>query len=190
MIGYNQLPREIPRVVAAGRRHRIEAATQELRKSLLSMGFTEVNNYVLTDDSARDFCKPARVVNPISELYTTVRCSLVPQLLATAAAVKRREIKLFEVGDVVREGRTVRALAFLISREGVTLTDGLSAVKALCRRLGWSCRFKQLEATWALPSRAAEVEGDITGYVAEINPDILTKLRHTTPTVAAELFMS
>ncbi|AET31501.1 phenylalanine--tRNA ligase subunit beta [Pyrobaculum ferrireducens] len=189
MIGYNQLPREAPRVMAAGRRHRVEVATQELRKSLLSMGFTEVNNYVLTDDSVGDFCRPARVANPISELYTTVRCSLVPQLVATAAAVKRREVKLFEVGEVVREGRTVRALALLISREGATLTDGLSAIKALCHRLGWSCKFKPLEAAWALPSRAAEVVGDVAGYVAEVNPDILTKLRHTTPTVAAELFI-
>jgi phenylalanyl-tRNA synthetase beta chain len=129
------------------------------------------------------------VANPISELYTTVRCSLVPQLVATAAAVKRREVRLFEIGDVVREGRTVRALAFLISREGVTLTDGLSAIKALCRRLDWSCRFKPLEAAWALPGRAAEVVGDVTGYVAEVSPDILIKLRHTTPTVTAELFI-
>ncbi|MEM0485094.1 MAG: phenylalanine--tRNA ligase subunit beta [Pyrobaculum sp.] len=189
VMGYNQMPREVPEIPSAGRRHRTEVITLEVRKSMLSMGFTELNNYVLTDEAVAEVCSPARVANPISELYTTIRCSIITQLISAASALKRRETKIFEVGEVVREGRTVRALAFLISRDGATLTDGLSVVKSLCKRLGLKCEFFPAEAKWALPNRMAEVRGEITGYIAEVNPDVLTALKHAVPTVVAELYI-
>ncbi|MEM0277258.1 phenylalanine--tRNA ligase subunit beta [Pyrobaculum sp.] len=189
MMGYNQFPREAPRIQSAGRRHRVEILTQEARKILLSMGFMEMNNYILADEAVEEICKPARVANPISELYSVVRCSIITQLIATATLVKRREIKLFEIGDVVRDGKTRRVAALLISRDGVTLTDGLSAVKALCHRLGLNCHFAEMSTAWALPGRVAEIRGDVEGYVAETSPDLLVKFKYGMPTVVAELYI-
>lgn len=189
MIGYNALPRETAKVLTGGRRHAVEVVTQQIRIALLSMGFAEVNNYVLTDSTAYDLCTPAAVANPISELYEVVRCSIVPQLIATAATLKRREIKIFEVGEVVRGGKTLRSVASVISRDGATLTDGLSVVKALCKRLGLRCQMAHTSLNWALPNRAAAVEGDVSGYIAEVHPDILAKHNHLVPTVAFELFL-
>ncbi|MFN3804366.1 MAG: phenylalanine--tRNA ligase subunit beta [Pyrobaculum sp.] len=187
MIGYNRLPREPPGVLSAGRRHKVEILTQDLRRLMLIMGFVEINNYVLTDRTVLDVCKAAYVINPISELYNAVRCSIITQLVATAATIRRKEVRIFEVGDVVRDGKTKKALAFLISRDGVTLTDGLSVVKTLCRLSGLSCHTVPASYTWALQNRAAEIRGDVEGYVGEVNPDLLTKLGHSTPTVVAEL---
>jgi phenylalanyl-tRNA synthetase beta subunit (EC 6.1.1.20) len=187
MIGYNRLPREAPKIVTSGRRHRVEIFSEEIRKVFLSMGFVEVNNYVLTDRAVENICKAVHLVNPISELYNTVRCSIITQLIATASTMRRKETKLFEVGDVVRGGRTLKTAAFLISRDGVTLTDGLTTIKTLCTRLGLNCKLLPTELGWALPNRTAKIEGDIGGYVAEVSPDLLTKLGHTTPTVVGEL---
>lgn len=189
MMSYDAIPREVPRIVAGGRRHRVEVFSDEVRRALLAMGFAEVSNYMLTDESVARVCKPARVLNPVSEMHSTVRCSLITQLVATAAQMRRGGAKIFEVGDVVRDGRTVRAAAFLISHDGVTLTDGLSVLKALCRRLGLECRLSLLEAEWALRGRAALVQGGLAGYIAEVSPDLLVALGHRTPTVVAELFL-
>jgi len=189
MMGYNRLPREAPKVVTGGRRHRTEIFAGEVRRALTSMGFVEINNYVLTDRAVEGVCKAVYVVNPISELYNTVRCSIVAQLIAAASTVRRREVKLFEVGDVVREGKTLKVATFLISRDGVTLTDGLSVAKSLCNRLGLNCKTSATEVGWALQNRAAQIEGDVSGYVAEVSPDLLTRLGHLIPTVVGELVL-
>lgn len=190
MMGYNRLPREAPKVVTGGRRHGTEIFAGEVRRALMSMGFVEVSNYILTDRAVESLCKAVYVANPISELYNAVRCSIVTQLIATASTMRRREVKLFEVGDVVREGRTLKVAAFLISRDGVTLTDGLSVAKTLCNRLGLNCKASATEVGWALQNRAARIEGDVSGYVAEVNPDLLTILGHLIPTVVGELVLS
>ncbi|MEZ0319035.1 MAG: phenylalanine--tRNA ligase subunit beta [Pyrobaculum sp.] len=189
LLGYNQLPREAPRVLSAGRRHRVEVFTEDLRRALLSMGFAEVNNYVLTDRDVSEFCKVAVVKNPISELYAAVRCTLVADLIKAAATLRRREIRLFEVGEVVKEGKTRRAAAFLISREGATLTDGLSVATTICKVHGLSCRVEPLEAPWGLPNRVAGIRGDVEGVVAEVHPDFLAKHGHLTPTVVGEFLV-
>jgi phenylalanyl-tRNA synthetase beta subunit (EC 6.1.1.20) len=189
MLGYNSLPREAPGIVTGGRRHWVEIFAGEVRKAFLSMGFTEVNNYVLTDKAVEEVCNAVHVANPVSELYNTVRCSIVTQLVAVAASARRRETKLFEVGDVVKDGKTLKTAAFLISRDGATLTDGLSVVKTLCSRLGLNCRTAATDIPWALPNRSAKVEGDVSGYMAEVNPDLLAKLGHAVPTVVGELHL-
>lgn len=189
LLGYNQLPRDAPRVLSPGRRHRVEVFTEALRRALLSMGFAEVNNYVLTDGGVSEFCKAAAVKNPISELYTAVRCTLIADLIKVAATQRRREVRLFEVGEVVREGRTRRAAAFLISREGATLTDGLSVATTICKIHGLSCKVEPLEAPWGLPNRVARVRGDVEGVVAEVHPDLLARLGHFMPTVVGEFLV-
>jgi len=187
MMGYNSLPRETPKVMTGGRRHGTEIFAGEVRRALMSMGFVEIGNYVLTDRAVESVCKAVYVANPISELYNTVRCSIVTQLIAAASAMRRREVKIFEVGDVVREGKTLKVAAFLISRDGVTLTDGLSVAKTLCSRLGLNCKTLATEVGWALQNRAARIEGDVSGYVAEASPDLLIRLGHLVPTVVGEL---
>jgi phenylalanyl-tRNA synthetase beta chain len=189
MLGFNSLPREAPGIVTGGRRHWVEIFAGEVRKAFLSMGFTEVNNYVLTDRAVEEICNAVHVANPVSELYNTVRCSIVTQLIAVAASARRRETKLFEVGDVVKDGKTLKVAAFLISRDGATLTDGLSVIKTLCSRLGLSCKTAAAEIPWALPNRSAKIEGDVGGYIAEVSPDLLVKLGHATPTVVGELHL-
>ncbi len=190
-LGYNNFPREPPAIISVGRRHAVEVLTREFRKIMTFMGFTEVNNYVLTDESVSDICKPIKVVNPISELYNRVRCTQITQLIATAAVMRQKEVKLFEVGEVVRDGKTRKVLTFLVSRDGVTLTDGLAILKALCKASGYTCITKSAQAAaWALQGRFATIDGDISGYIAEVNPDLLTKLGHYTPVVVAELFLA
>ncbi|MEM1806840.1 MAG: phenylalanine--tRNA ligase subunit beta [Pyrobaculum sp.] len=186
--GYNYIPREPPLLPSIGRRHRDEIFIDEVRKILLSLGYVEVNNYILTDSFVEHICRPVYVVNPISELYTAVRCSLVPQLINTAAYMKKREVKIFEVGDVVAEGRTLKSVGALLSREGVTLTDGLALAKTLCKRLGLSCSFVTTTLKWALENRAAKIVGDVTGFLAEVSPDLLIRHGHYTPTVIVEFF--
>jgi len=190
-LGYNKLPREVPPLATTGSRHPVERKSAEVRKALLSMGFTELANYILTQDEIlRPFYdKYATLRNPISERYNAVRNSIVPQLLKNASAIRRGEVKIFEIGDVVLDGRTVRAMAFLISKNGVTLTDGLSVVKSLCKYLGLRCSFREAEEAWCIRGRCAIVEGDISGVVGEVHPEVLDKFEHYVPTVVCQIFL-
>ena len=54
---------------------------------------------------------------------------------------------------------------------------------------GDPCEIGPTAAEWALPNRSAAVRGDVEGYVAEVNPQILISLGYTVPTVVAELFV-
>ncbi|MEM3326300.1 MAG: phenylalanine--tRNA ligase subunit beta, partial [Thermoproteus sp.] len=191
MKGYNDLPREPPPIITAGRKHKIEIASEDARRALSILGFQEVMNGVLAYSALFDafgFTYP-RVKNPVSERLDAVRPSILPELLLVAAALKRPRFKLFEVGDVIVNGVTRRAVAIAIGGEGVTITDGISAVNALCSALGVNCRVENWRAPWSIEGRCVKVGGDISGYVGEVKPEILVGFEVFTPLVLGELLL-
>jgi Phenylalanyl-tRNA synthetase beta subunit len=192
MKGYGSISREPPPIVTAGRRHRSEISSEDARKALLSLGFQEVMNGVLTYSALLEAfgLRHARVVNPVSERLDAVRSSLLPGLLNVVSALRRPRIKLFEIGDVVAGGRTRRAVAVAVGGDGVTTTDGVAVVRTLCRALGVECRVENGEAPWCIEGRCARLVGDIEGYVGEVRPDILVKLGAFTPVTLGEILLA
>jgi len=192
MKGYGNISREPPPIVTAGRRHRSEISSEDAREALLSLGFQEVMNGVLTYSALLEAfgLRHARVVNPVSERLDAVRSSLLPGLLNVVSALRRPRIKLFEIGDVVAGGRTRRAVAVAVGGDGVTTTDGVAVVRTLCRALGVECRVENGEAPWCIEGRCARLVGDIEGYVGEVRPDILVKLGASTPVTLGEILLA
>lgn len=189
MKGYNNMPREPPPVLTLGRRHRVEVASEDVRRSLLLLGFQEVMNGVLTYSAFLNDFKLAYpiVVNPVSERLDAVRSSLLPGLLYVVSTLRRPKPKLFEVGDVVVNGRTSRAVAFAMGGEGLTITDGIMVLNSLCEHLGVRCEVVNDNAPWCIEGRCARVEGPFRGYVGEASPELLVKLGVFTPVVLGEL---
>lgn len=191
MKGYNNLPREPPPIITAGRKHRVEIASEDARRALSVLGFQEVMNGVLTHSAlfeAFGLTYP-KVKNPVSERLDAVRASILPELLLVAAALRRPKFKLFEVGDVVVNGLTRRAVAVAMGGEGITITDGISAINALCLALGVSCRVENWRAPWCIEGRCAKIDGGVSGYVGEVKPEILVGFGVFTPLVLGELFL-
>ncbi|MFB6490303.1 MAG: phenylalanine--tRNA ligase subunit beta [Thermoproteus sp. AZ2] len=188
--GYNKLPREPPPMSTAGRRHRVEASSWGARRALLSLGFYEVMNYVLSPAQLLGAfgLGYAEVLNPASERLNAVRSSLLPGLLDMASRAKRKEVRMFEVGDVF-DGETKRAVAFVLAKDGATLTDGLAVLRALCVRLGARCEASNHKAPWCIEGRCAKISGDLSGIIGEVKPEILERIGLLKPTVAAELYL-
>lgn len=189
--GYNALPRAPPLVASIGRRHAVEVLTEDARRQLLSLGFQEVMGGVLGDAGLyRMFgTEHPLILNPVSETLNAVRSSLVPGLLYAASRQRRPHLKLFEVGDVVVRGRTVRSIAYLISGENITITDGASVLTALCGNLGLRCVPSNVKLPWCIEGRCAQLTGDLAGYIGEVHPQILERLEIYRPIVVAEMFL-
>ncbi|MGC9117548.1 MAG: phenylalanine--tRNA ligase subunit beta [Thermoproteus sp.] len=192
MKGYGNISRAPPPIITAGRRHRSEISSEDARRALLSLGFQEVMNGVLIHSALLDAfgLRYARVMNPVSERLDAVRSSLLPGLLSVVSGLKRSRVKLFEIGDVVAEGLTRRAVAAAIGGDGVTITDGISVFRSLCIALGVECRLENGHMYWCTEGRCAELKGEVDGYVGEVRPDILTKLGVFMPVVLGEIFLT
>ena len=202
--GYERIEPEVLPPKHPGREHPLEVFSREARSIMAEMGFTEVNNYMMT--SKRVMFELMRlpeqpiieVENPRHEAYHALRTWITPQLLQVLASSKHAGYpqRIFEVGDVVipdeaaeTRSREERRLAFAIAGKGVTLTDGLAVLKAFASQLSLSVSLQPLEHPSFIPGRAARVLlcGEEAGFVGEVHPQVLVNFELQVPVVAGEL---
>jgi phenylalanyl-tRNA synthetase beta chain len=107
-----------------------------------------------------------------------------------------RTLKLFEVGYVVSpdQGSEVDVkedlvLSYVISGPEITLTDGLSTLKALMTNLGIEYALRQCTLPSGLPERTACVvrNSKDVGFVMELLPDVIVSFELEYPVVVAEI---
>jgi phenylalanyl-tRNA synthetase beta chain len=201
--GYDKLGEEaseLPPATRGGRENPVEHFSYFLRSIMVSMGFSEVANYMMTNTNLDvnlfgRRVEPILVANPISERFTSIRTWLTPGLLGVIVENKNKasDFKVFEVGDVayVKDGRVIeeRRIGLAVSNYNATLTDGLAAVKTLLNTLGVSPRFTEGSVEGLLKERTALIliGDEVVGLVGEIHPEILYKLNYDRPVVVAEI---
>lgn len=207
--GYDRLGSEsieLPSTKQSGRVHPVEYLSRVFRKILSSYNFIEVVNYIMSNPTIQLGLfnldkKMITVSNPKMEKYTGLRIWLTPGLLETIIynAEKEKEIRIFEIGDVVipdeeyeTGARTERRVGLAISHDKATLTDGLTTVTTILEQLGLKPEFRQTSINGFLEKRTASifVDGVEIGFVGEIHPRILDKLGLTNPVVIAELSLN
>jgi len=210
-IGYGydkigQLAHELPPAIHAGRIHRIEYLSRLFRKLLVSYGYVEVVNYMMSNPEIqlRLFSRSddmIRVSNPKIDKYTGLRIWLTPGLLEVVKenVEKEKEIRIFEIGDVAipdnsmeTGARIERRVGIGISHDKATLTDGLSIVNTLLKNLGLSPVYRKSTQPGFLSQRCADVfVNDVyAGFVGEIHPEILLKMNIDKPVVVSELVLN
>lgn len=207
-LGYHVLGAEadsLPPSTHPGRIHPIEAFSRKIRDILIGMGYTEVSNYIMSNE----FTQLTRfglktnmylVSNPKSERFTGLRVWLTPGLLDAVVenSSKQAVIKIFEVGDVIlpgeSEGEPVveRRLGVAISHEKSTLTDGLSLIASIFDLIDVEYKFLKDKNEGFLDGRftSIHVNGERVGFVGEIHPKILYELGIANPVVIAEVSLS
>jgi len=202
--GYERIKPEVLPPKHPGREHPLEVFSREVRSIMAEMGFTEVNNYMMTSKRVMFelMCLPEQpiieVENPRHEAYHALRTWIIPQLLQVLASSKHAGYpqRIFEVGDVVipdeaaeTRSREERRLAFAIAGKGVTLTDGLAALNAFASQLSLSVSLRPLEHPSFIPGRAARILlcGEEAGIVGEVHPRVLISFELQVPVVAGEL---
>lgn len=208
-IGYDilgSLADSLPPSGSPGRVHPLEYLSRKARDLMISLGFTEVANYMMSNEQVQLELLGAewevfRVSNPRSERFTCVRAWLAPELIMTAFhnARKRPRLSIFEIGDVVvpdpqfeTYARVERRIGFVITHEKATLTDGLAVVKSLMSELGLPYSFEKGRMPGFLAERTAKilVNGREVGFVGEVHPAISAKFEHAHPVVVGEITLN
>ncbi|ABL78351.1 phenylalanine--tRNA ligase subunit beta [Thermofilum pendens] len=202
--GYERIEPAVIPPLHPGREDPIEVFTRALREGMVGLGFVEVNNYMMTSASLMfdAMLLPRQpiveVENPRHEAYHALRTWIVPQLLRLMSSSKHAGYpqRVFEAGDVAipdesRDNRVreERRLAFAVAGKGVTLTDGLAALKGLFRQLGVSFKLEKAEHPSFIAGRVARVvtEAGDAGIVGEVHPQVLVNFGLEVPVVAGEL---
>ncbi len=207
--GYGKLGKEavvLPPATHPGRIHPLEYLSRIIRNIMISYGYIEVANYMMSNPYQQlelfgrkdDMIK---VVNPKMDKYTGLRLWLTPGLLEVVLKniEKEKEIRIFEVGDVVipdnkseTGGRVERRVGIMISHDKATLTDGLAIVNTLLKNLGLKPVFRENTYPGMLPERSADIfiDEQYIGFLGEIHPRILYDLGIPYPVVTSEIILN
>jgi len=190
--GYDRYPRRLPKHQTIGSPLPLNEFVEALRVLLIGYGYQEVMSLVLAS-SKEPFSTPERaeVRNPVTEDLTVLRSSLLPPLLGILRLNRHRELpqRIFEIGDVVRDGRNVCRVATAALHAKASFTEGKSLVQSLLRDVGLTAEVEAADDENFLPGRVAAVRvgGRVVGRFGEIHPRILEAYELVQPAVALEL---
>jgi len=143
--------------------------------------------------AAEPVATPERVEieNAIAEDLTTLRSSLLPSLLNMLRLNTHRELPqcIFEIADVVRDGRNARRLGAAAIHHKASFTEAKSLVLSLVRDVGRTATVEPVDDPNFIPGRAAAavVDGHEAGRFGEVHPRILEAYALAQPTIALEL---
>ncbi len=190
--GYDRYPRALARRQTIGTPLPKNSFSDSLRQLLIGYGYQEVMS--LTVASADEpLATPDRavVLNPVTSDLTTLRSSVLPGLLNLFRLNKHRELpqRIFEVADVVLEGKNARHVGGAAMHHRASFTEGKSLVLSLLRDVGRSGAMEPVEDPNFIAGRAASVllEGREVGRFGELHPRILEAYTLVQPAMAFEL---
>jgi len=203
--GYYKLKATIPQTLTIGEQHPVHRTANLARQIMTGLGFTEVMNFTLTNETVHyekmrlKATNTIKLANPVSAEYTILRQSLLPNLMKNLMDNKHESFpqRLFEASDVGRinervETRVERRLhvAGVSSHPNANFTEIKSTVEALLHNLGlkqWE--IKPVRHPSFLEGRAAavHVKHRQIGLLGEIHPEVLNNFELENPTGAFEI---
>ena len=197
----------MPREFTVGRLTRGEHRARRVRDLMVGLGYQEmIYNYLgsradFVDRMLRDGSGLVEIANPMSENYTVVRDSAIPNLLASEAAsanaaLPAPDLRGRQGGDARRRGentgsRTVTLLGALLADREAGFNDIDAHVLALCWYLNLEPSVAPVDDPRFIPGRAAaiSVAGRRVGVMGEIAPQVLERWSIQMPCAAAELVL-
>jgi|HubBroStandDraft_3_1064219.scaffolds.fasta_scaffold21068_2 phenylalanyl-tRNA synthetase beta chain len=111
IVGFDRIPAALPALPGSdGGRTPLQRARDRTRRCLAAAGYHEAINFSFLDSQAdaafpslRPDAAPLELANPLSERYSVLRRSLVPNLVESARLNRRRgapAVRLFEIASV------------------------------------------------------------------------------------------
>ncbi|MBI3036254.1 phenylalanine--tRNA ligase subunit beta [Candidatus Woesearchaeota archaeon] len=167
-----------------------------LRKTIIGMGFQEIFSHILTDkNSLITGVGAVELENFMSETYSAVRNSVLPQLLDVLAKNKHVDYpqKIFEEGIVAaREGSRIsewHSVAFITAHSKADFTEMKQYVTALLAAAAAKFEILPAEHPAFIKGRAGSivVNKRSVGIIGEISPSVLSKWGIETPAAALEI---
>jgi phenylalanyl-tRNA synthetase beta chain len=203
--GYYRLKPTIPERLTIGWQHPVHRAAGVVRQIMVGLGFTEVMNFTLTNETVhyeKMRLKAGEVIklaNPVSLEYTILRQSLLPNLMKNLADNRHESFpqRLFEVSDVGQinqraETKVERRLqvAGVSSHSMANFTEIKSTVEALLHNMGLkNWEIEPVKHASFLEGRAAAilVKRRELGVLGEMHPEVLNNFELENPTSAFEI---
>lgn len=197
--GYDKIKDEPLKSYTIGMPGQSVQKINRLRKAVAAMGFQEIFSHILTDKNSLTGNSAAVVEleNFMSETYSAVRNSLLPQLLDVLSKNKHADYpqKIFEEGIVasVDESNVVEShsIALASAHSAANFTEMKQYLSAMLTPLGKSFTIHPTEHPVFLKGRAGAiiVGKKEVGVIGEISPAVLAKWGIEMPASAAEINM-
>lgn len=189
--GYDRLEPILPARITMGKLIRFNEACNAVRDLMIGYGYTEATTLTLVDAESQEGEEYTRIKNPITQEQSTLRTSLVPSLMALLRENRHHELpqRLFEVGDVVIDGRNRRKLAGVSIHAKAGFTEAKSLVLSVLRNLGEEMQIEPRKDRMFIRGRAASVmkEGKEIGRFGEMSPEIIARYELGYPVISFEL---
>ncbi len=195
--GFNEFEPTLPDFFTPGKRLRQEE--KALHATLCGLGFLEAMTWSLTSEKALASAgfsheKALRLANPLTEDFTMLRPSLVPNMLAVLATSKGEKMpqKIYELGIVNSHGKEGRRLCAAITHSRASFSEIKSVLQALVSERGLVLSISAISHPAFIPGRCAEIslEGRKAGIIGEITPSVLSSLNIEQPVAAFEISLS
>ena len=165
--------------------------SENIRDMMIGLGFTEVCTLTLSNQkeefgiSGLPEVDVVRVLNPITEDHTCLRAYLMPSLVRILRHNKHRDLpqRIFEIGYVVRDNKTVLRLCAMATASKVPFTDVKSWTESFLREAGVQSTLEQCDYPTFVPGRGASVvsDGKSIGMFGEMAPSVVVGYGITHP---------
>ncbi len=189
---YNKFLPKLPDFSTVGR----QKEKRKFHDLLLSMGFLEARTWILTNKKmlAMANSPPLPIVdieNPLTEDFTIVRPSLLPNLFAVFGDSKNEKLpqKLYEHGVVAKpkeEGHL--AVAMMYPKAAFSQIRGIAE-----KIIGWEgmkVEIKEANHPTFIDGRCCAIiaqEEEVIGFFGEVNPEVLENFGLEQPVIALEM---
>ncbi len=164
---------------------------------MIGLGYTEVMTLTLSNEREefRISCLPemesVRVTNPITEEHTCLRSYLMPSLMRILRHNKHRDLpqKIFEVGYVIRDTKTIPHLCALATASKESFTEMKSTTESVLRELSIEYTLSACDYPVFVAGRGAfvDVDGEHIGMFGEVSPQVVTDFEITHPIIMFEM---
>ncbi|RLI78043.1 phenylalanine--tRNA ligase subunit beta [Archaeoglobales archaeon] len=198
--GYEKIEPEYPPTNTMGETHPWNESRDLVREIMVGLGFLEVITFTLTNERVMYEYMRRRasvwegytpVMHPLTTDHTIVRTDIFPKLLELLTYNKHHEMpqKVFEVGDVVVNGKNRLRLAACVTHARANFSEIRSYVQAVMRELNVSWVVGESNDKAFVDGRRADiiVNGKRIGVFGEVHPEVLEKFDLTTPVAAFEV---
>ena len=190
--GYNNFHPTLPDFFSMGR---MNERWPRLHGVMRQMGFAEIETPILMSAQVLEAYGPekqVKILNPVSEEYTTLRPALVPSLIATYMhnRVKALPQRLYEIGPVVDGGVQKQCLVFGWMDRALAFSDIRGVLQTLAKEEQWKFELKKEGLPlWLDPAEGGVIMMDNKwcGVIGKMKPDFLARYHLGFPIYICEI---
>ena len=169
---------------------------EKVRDVMISMGFNEVMNFVVTSQKFygdENYRGGFEVLNPKSLDFSVIRDRLYPGMLNFLSINRRRALpqKIFEIGDIIENGVQKSKLCVMYESSDASFSDAKSVLDTLNTKI-FSCSYEIASDSTAsiIPGRGGRIEASgINGIIGEVNPTLIEKFQLKNPVSFFEIYL-